>query len=347
MTNPTLSRVRFLAVFAGAWLVFPGGTAAQRAGLGTCPTADAGSVVVGFEGVVRDDESEIALPGAIVRLEYEDGDALPALEDVVVTTDENGNYRFCGLQAFRTARVRASYLLHRGKERKIDLERPQDLDLVVDLGDPAFIVFTFADADTGEPVEGATVELSPIPVGGITNEYGRATFRAIPPGNYEMTVRHLAYGEQTEQLSLDQEQFAEIRIELRVQAIALAPLEVQITGRDPWLLDNGFYEREITLGDDGYFGTWEEIQTYTMIPTLFQFKRELSIRFARRQFVLINGRPMNRLGYTSPSELREIPYRRIRGIEAYACSDAPDEIMIQIAHDMPIGDCNLIAIWTR
>jgi len=302
---------------------------------------------VGFEGIVLDDESDVPLPGAVIRLEYEDESGQPDLEDVTTTSDENGRYRFCELQAFRSAKVRATYLLHRGKEEKIDLERPKDLELKVDLGDPAFIVFTIVDAESGEPVQGATIEMAPIPVAGVSNEFGRSTFRAIPPGDYEMTIRHIAYGEQTQNLVLGEEQVAEIRVELDVQAIALEPLRVEVTGRDAFLLDNGFYERKLSIADDGYFGTWEDIKSYTMVSTLFQYKRELFVRFRRNQFILINGRPMDRSVTRSLRELNELPYSRIRGIEAYSCSDAPPEIMIQVRADVPIGDCNLIAIWTR
>lgn len=343
----SLLLVRPALLIALSCLALPSALAGQRAAAGSCPIGDAGTVSVGFEGTVIDEESELPLPGAIVRLEYEEEEGMPALEDVVAYADESGNYRFCELAAFRKARVRATYLLRRGKERRIDLERPQDLELEVDLGKPAFIVFTIADAETGAPVEGATVELAPIPVGGVTNEYGRATFRAVPPGDYDMTIRHIAYGERTDPISLEQEQFAEMRIAVEPQAIALEPLAVEITGRDPWLLDNGFYERELELGEDGWFGEWQDIRTYERAQNLFRFNRALSIRFARRQFVLINGRPWSRLGYTSFRELEEFPFRRIRGVEAYSCSDAPDEIMIQVGTEMPIGDCNVIAIWTR
>ena len=334
-----------LAVLVGAAL--PADARAQRAGLGSCPAGDGSSVQVGFEGTVIDDESEIGLPAAVVLLRYEHEDGVPDLDEVTTTTDDAGRYRFCGLQAFRRARVSATYLMRRGDEERVDLDRPQDVELKIDLGDPAFIVFTVADAGTGEPVQGATVDLSPIHVGGITNEYGRVSFRAIPPGAYELTVRHIAYAERVEPIELDEDQLAEIRIDLQIQAIALEPLEVRVTGRDPYLLTNGFYERQLSIGEDGYFGTYEEIRTYTDVRTLFRFKRELSIRFARNQFVLLNGRPANRLGFGSAGELAELPYSRIRGVEAYSCSDAPDELMIQIRADVPIGDCNLIAIWTR
>lgn len=330
-----------------AALAVPAGLAAQRAAPASCPRGDTGQIQVGFEGVVRDDESEVPLPGAIVRLTYERVDGRPTPEDVTARTDQAGRYRFCGLEAFRKVKVRASYLLRRGKERTIDLERPRDVGLVVDLGNPAFIVFTIVDGTTGAPVEGASIELTPIPVAGITDSLGRVAFRAIPPGAYELTVRRIGYADRVEPLSLGEEQSAELRVELMTQAIALEPLEVQITGRDPYLLTSGFYERQQMIGEDGYFGTWKDIESYTMIGTLFRFKRELSIRFARNQFVLLNGRPISRLGYRSIAELGEVPYSRIRGIEAYSCSDAPDEIMIQIRADIPLGDCNLIAIWTR
>ncbi|MDX1396282.1 MAG: carboxypeptidase regulatory-like domain-containing protein [Gemmatimonadota bacterium] len=344
-TAPASPRRMAAAAAIVAGLAMPGAGHAQRATLGSCPTGDAGTVQVGFEGVVIDDESEVGLPAAVVRLRYEEADGLPDLEDVTTTTDDQGRYRFCGLEAFRRARVSATYLLRRGDEERVDLERPESVELKIDLGDPAFIVFTVADQGTGQPVEGATVDLSPIPVGGITNEHGRVAFRAIPPGDYELTVRHIGYAERVEPISLDEEQLAEMRIELQTQAIALEPIEVQVTGRDPYLLTNGFYERKLSM--EGYFGTYEEIRTYTDIRTLFRFRRELSIRYSRNRFVLLNGRPMSRLGFDTVGELSELPFSRVRGVEAYSCSDAPDELMIQIRADVPIGDCNLIAIWTR
>ena len=332
---------------APAGFLAPASLAAQRAAAGTCPVGDPGQVVVGFEGIVVDEESEVALPGAVVRLEYEPEEGRETPESVTARTDEAGRYRFCELEAFREVRVSATYLLRRGEERKVRLERPRDVELVVDLGNPAFIVFTIVDAVTGGPVAGATIELAPLPVGGITDSQGRAAFRALPPGDYELSVRHIAFSDRTEQISLGEEQFAELRVELVTQAIAVAPLEVQITGRDPYLLQTGFYERELQLGEDGWFATKPDIEPYRMFRTLFEFKRELSIRFHRNQIVLINGRPMSRLGFNSVRELNELPYSRVRGIEAYSCSDAPDDLMIYIRMDVPIGDCNLIVIWTR
>jgi len=344
-----MNRATPLVVTAGIamGLTAPSTLTAQQADSVSCPEGDPSHIEVGLTGVVRDDESGLGLPGATVRLTYLAEAGRPTPGEVTVQADEVGQYNVCGLEAFRKVRVRARYLGRAGKARTIALESTQDIDLIIDLGNAAFLIFTVADASTGAPVRGATVDLTPIRTGGITDSLGRAAFRGIPPGDYQMNVRHIGYAERTDTIEVKEGQLAELRVELVAQAIALEPLEVKITGRDPYLLDNGFYERQQLIGKDGYFGTRKEIESYTMIGTLFQFKKELSIRFARKQFVLLNGRPISRLGYRSIRELREVPYSRIRGIEAYSCSDAPDEIMIQVRAEVPIGDCNLIAIWTR
>jgi len=333
-------RHAFLAALAALCLA-PGSVSAQRASTGACPIGDGERIEVGFEGTVRDDESDVPLPGALVLLRYEEREGLETPPDVSTRTDQLGRYRFCGLEAFREVRVTASYLLRRGREQSVELERARTVDLVVDLGDPAFIVFTVASAETGAPIEGATVDLSPIPVGGITDSLGRVAFRAVPPGDYDLTVRHIAYADAEQTVELDEDQMAELRLELRTRAIAVAPIEVRVTGRDPYLLQSGFYERQEEI--DGYFGTRDDIQTYTTSENLFRFNRALSIRYRRNQFILLNGRPISRLG----TPIRELPFHRIRGIEAYPCNDAPDGLMIYIRADIPISDCNLIAIWTR
>ena len=40
--------------------------------------------------------------------------------------------------------------------------------------------------------------------------------------------------------------------------------------------------------------------------------------------------------------------RGVRGIESYPCFEAPPEVFNRIpAVDMPMGDCNVLMIWTR
>ncbi|MCG8467646.1 MAG: carboxypeptidase-like regulatory domain-containing protein [Gemmatimonadetes bacterium] len=301
---------------------------------------------LGIEGVVRDKDSEVPLPGASVLIRYEAKEGLPTPEEVLVQADESGRYQACGLEAFREVRIRATYSVRRGDERKLELEGPRFVDLEVDMGDAAFLVFSVVAADDGRPVEGARIDLSPLPLGGVTDSLGRLAFRAVPPGTYDLGVRHIAYADREEELSIVSEQTAEFRIELVTQAIAVAPLDVQITGRDPYLLTSGFYERREAI-EDSYFATHPEIEPYRMFRTLFRFKRELAVRFRRNRVVLINGRPASRLGFDDVGSLNEIDFERVRGIEAYLCSDAPRELQRWLPLGIPLTNCNLIAIWTR
>ncbi len=311
-----------------------------------CQRVGSSDLELGIEGMVRDEESEVPLPGATVVIRYESERDLATPEEVTVEADENGRYQACGLVAFREVRIRAAYSVRRGKERRIDLDRPKFVDLEIDMGDAAFVVFSVVAADDGRPVPGARLDLSPLPIGGITDSLGRVTFRAIPPGTYGLHVEHIAFASRDEELNVLSDQTVELRIELVTQAIALEPLEVTVTGRDPYLLTSGFYERRESI-EDGYFGTYPEIESYQMFRTLFQFNKALSVRYRRNQVIFLNGRRASRLGYTSGASLNDINFRRVRGIEAFPCNEAPPDLQRFLEMDILTTDCNLIAIWTR
>ncbi len=310
-----------------------------------CEQLGIASLEVGLDGIVRDEESDVPLPGATVVIRYESERGMATPEDVTVETDENGRYHACGLVAFREARVRALYRSQRGKERRVDLDRSRFVELEVDLGDAAFLVFSVVAAENQRPVAGASIDFSPLAISGVTDSLGRVALRRVPPGTYGLHVQHIAYAPLDTEISVLSDQTAELRIELNTRAIALAPIEVRVTGRDPYLLTSGFYDRRLAM-DDGYFATFPEIDHFTHLGQVFQFKRELSIKYRRRQLILLNGRPANRLGFTARN-LGELRFSTVRGIEAYRCSEAPPEILNQVPNTMMLSDCNLIAIWTR
>lgn len=335
------ARALGLAVLSLA-LAPPRAVTGQAQALEACPAGDPGRVQVNLGGVVRDRESGVRLPGAAVRLSYDELEGEDTPQDRTTRTDRQGRFRLCGLDAFRAATVRATYNLRRGRERDVSLERDERLELEVDLGDSAFLVFSVVEAETGRPVQDATVSLAPIPLSGITDSLGRVAFDRVPPGDYDLAVRHIAYAPRDDAVTVHEDQNAELRLELVTQAIAVEPLEVRITGRDPYLLTSGFYERREAI--DGFFGTAEEISSYTTANLLFRFNRALSVRYRRNRTILINGRPLSRTAI----RLNEIPYRDIRGIEAYPCTEAPPRLMLAIpAIDRPSGDCNIVAIWVR
>lgn len=347
VTHPPLRGIApFLALAAVA--LAPGPAAGQEEEeeriLRICRQLGQAELEVGIEGMIRDDESQVPLPGATVRIRYEAERGRPTPEDVRVEADERGRYQACGLEAFREIRVRPNYRSRRGKERKVELDRSRFVDLEVDMGDAAFVVFSVVNAADGRPVAGAQIDFSPLPVSGVTDSLGRVAFRSLPPLTYGLRVAHIGYAPLDTEINILTDQSAEFRVELNTRAIALAPIEVRVTGRDPFLLTSGFYERRQSI-DEGYFATYPEIDQFIDLGQVFRFKRELSIRYRRNQLILLNGRPASRLGFTRRN-LGELKFETVRGIEAYRCSEAPPEIMNQLPNTMLLTDCNLIAIWT-
>ncbi|MDE2661935.1 MAG: carboxypeptidase regulatory-like domain-containing protein [Gemmatimonadota bacterium] len=343
---PLLAPAAALVLAAAALAPFPaaGQEEEEERILRACRQLGQAELEVGIEGTIRDDESRVPLPGATVLIRYEAERGLTTPEDVRVEADERGRYQVCGLEAFREIRVRSTYRARRGKERKVELDRSQFVDLEVDMGDAAFVVLSVIDAADGRPVAGARIDFSPLPVSGVTDTLGRVAFRSMPPLTYGLRVAHIGYAPLETEINILTDQRAEFRVELNTQAIALAPIEVRVTGRDPFLLTSGFYERRQSI-DEGYFATHPDIDQFIHLGQVFQFKRELSIRYRRNQLILLNGRPAIQLGYHR-GNLSEIPLDRVRGVEAYRCIEAPPEILNAVPIRMKMRSCNLVAIWT-
>jgi hypothetical protein len=208
------------------------------------------------------------------------------------------------------------------------------------------LVVISVTAGAEEPVEGALVEFVDLGRAGLTDQNGRAAFRRLPVGPHRFVVRHIGFEEREGVLEISSGSEREYRVQVEPRAIAVEPLTVTVTGRDPYLVQAGFYDRAASI-DPGYFATLEEIEHYQTFETLFKFQRELTVRYHRPLVVLLNGTPASRRGYRSPRDLDEFDFGAVRGIEAYACADAPPEIMKWIPIEMGLTRCNVIAIWTR
>ena len=346
-----MDRPYLMAVLLVAAATVPGQARAQEAEeeedrtIRSCEQLGNAALEVGIDGIVRDEESQVPLPGAIVVIRYEDERGMATPEDVRVVTDDNGRYQACGLVAFREARVRALYRSQRGGERRVNLDRARFVELEVDLGDAAFLVFSVVAADDLQPVVGAELDFSPLRISGVTDSLGRVSFRTVPPGTYSLHVEHIAFASVDTEINVLTDQTAEYRVQLNTRAIALAPIEVRVTGRDPYLVTSGFYDRRDGI-EDGYFATYAEIDNYIHLGQVFRFKRELSVKYRRKQLILLNGRLANRLGLNA-GNVGELPFNMVRGIEAFRCSEAPPHLLHRVPIGMKMGDCNLIAIWTR
>jgi len=213
-------------------------------------------------------------------------------------------------------------------------------------GASPLVVFSVVSAWDGRPVQGAFIEFPALQRGILTDSRGRGTLRDVPSGKHEVSIRHLAFESKVEEVSIDVDQAVEFRIELAPSAIAVEPLTVQVTGRDPYLVDVGFYDRR-SLVESGYFATIQEIESYTMFDTLFGFQRDLVVRHIHDSTVLfLNGLPAERFGYRGIQDFNDIPFRSVRGVEAYPCNEAPPEMMRWLPPDADLTICSIVVVWT-
>lgn len=233
---------------------------------------------------------------------------------------------------------------------------PTGLDSQVPEPDEASLtLFSVVSAEDGRPVSGAWLELTPTAgragdpsrvFRALTDERGQAAFRGLSRGRYFLRVEHLAFADRAEEIEVAGDGAAEYRIELVPRAIALEPLEVKVTGRDPYLVRSGFYDRRATI-DPGYFATFPEIEHYRTFDRLLKFQTDMVVRYTRPLVVLMDGVPAERRGFRTPRDLDDFDFRRVRGVEAYACSDAPPDILKWIPIELGLTVCNVLLIWTR
>lgn len=94
------------------------------------------------------------------------------------------------------------------------------------------------DEATGVGLEDAGLRLRPLVGGGsevtlLSGENGRFAFRRLRPGQYELKVVRIGYGEQLSYLHLDAGDAVELNVELGQEAIDLEAITVTASAR-PW-----------------------------------------------------------------------------------------------------------------
>jgi hypothetical protein len=229
-------------------------------------------------GVVRDSTASAPVAGATVSV----------IADRLVSetrTDGAGSYRVCGVPAESPVTVvawdetlasnEASLRLASGQimRRDLELSRARAADdrrpavearvtrgQAASTGQPGVVLGRVLDNESGEPVE--TVEIRLIGEGEslvrVTDGEGAFLFPRVQPGTYEVVLKHLAYGTQSDSIEVGRGELVSYEARLAMQPIELAPLAVTVQRRPvpPRLL--GFYDR-MSQGH-GYFITREDIE---------------------------------------------------------------------------------------
>ncbi len=315
--------------------VTPGSAVGQE--LGRHPSKTCSGSEARVSGTVADRATGIPLPDAEVRVGFVP-DSAAGYRWRAWHADEEGNFAGCVPASAVMVSAVASWGGRQGDTTGV--VPGSDLMLRVPLGDPGFLRMSLVEAESGRPVEGAAIRLEPFDFLALSDSLGHASMRRVPPGSYELVVTHLAYRARTDTVLVRDGEELELHIPMSQRVVALEPLTVTVTGRDPRLVAVGFYDRRDGLRE-GYFALAEEIRPYGTIGTLLEFKRELFISFPDPALVLVNGRPARLAGY---GNLDEIPLHRVRGVEAIRCGELPPEYLRYLDGSV---DCSALLIWLR
>lgn len=215
----------------------------------------------------------------------------------------------------------------------------------------ARVIARLVDARTGAPVVQAFATLENLDRRALSDSTGMVVFRDIPPGEHELSIRHVAYGEQSQTLQVESMTSMVLAVELTPVAIAVAPLEVQIEHRPRFLETEGFYDRRaVGLGSffDPQFvdrwgvGAWAEAVSF--VGLLFQ----MAPSFRASQIGCLGGSPaiyidgFRRGSLGDPIWIRGMSTWDIGAVELYGSTHGVPDFALT-----PEATCGVVVIWTR
>jgi len=195
----------------------------------TCAAPDSAAQVGTIIGRVVDAESGIAL--GFARLQLRSPDASQPIE---ARSDRRGHFAFCAVPAGQVT-VWAQIGQFGGLAGPVFLDPGRILEVTVELSSAGRSSGTLAgevvDADSGEPIEGASLLLHDLGQSSISNELGRFTFLSLPPGPHVLRVSRLGYAEAEGEIEIEQGRATETRVRLAVKPIGLDPIVVTAVRR--------------------------------------------------------------------------------------------------------------------
>jgi hypothetical protein len=197
---------------------------------------DSAEALLKVSVTVRDALSNEAVAGAVVELSGLPGRHVTDDDGTATFEVPPGWYRLA-VRKSGYATIDGDFPVSRATETTLTMRR-----LVADaLSDPGALLVKVTEAGSGSPLEAAEVSL----VGGserrLTNRRGMATFGDLRSSWVEVAVRRIGYATRTEQVLLEAERTTQVTIPMTVEAVYLAPLEVEVRSR--FLEAQGVYWR--------------------------------------------------------------------------------------------------------
>lgn len=185
----------------------------------------AGSAAV--MGRVDDRASDVPLPGARVQLGWLDELGSPHATEAV--SDSRGWFRFCSVPADVQLSATVHFLNQTAARRLFTLPEGGDEWITFRVGElaPGSLSGTLRDQDRGWGIEDAEVALLGTRHRAVSGSGGSFRFPRVPPGEYTLKVSHLAYGERSDRVRIEDGTAVNVTVNMSVDPIELAPIEVE------------------------------------------------------------------------------------------------------------------------
>lgn len=235
-------------------------------------------------GVVRGRASDEGIPGATVRLDWQEvsrmgpGRVGGQARWIVVDTDGEGLYVVCSVPGDELVMVQASFLGHESDTVQLRVQEDSYTMVELEIGLPPGVLRTgdtfttmdqegaglqgaqgqILDPETGRPVRDAEVTLTQSPgtlrVGATTDSRGFFRLQTRVPGNFLLSARALGFTPLTDEpVEILPGKLTVLELRMAPEALELAPLVVTAEARTFHLEMEGFYERKTRGLDTGIF----------------------------------------------------------------------------------------------
>lgn len=222
----------------------------------------------------------------------------------------------------------------------------------VDTGIPGRLLVRVAEFGSGRLIEGAGVSLS----GGqarITDGQGWVEFRGLSGPAAEVVVRSFGYETRTETVSLQDGRTTVVEVSLAIDAVVLAPLEVEARSRFLekqgvyWRLDRGWADHLLTRED-----LIERSETYLSDA----FRRLPGFQVIREGYraglatysgcpipVFLDGRPVGLAGLN----MNDLQPEELEFAEVYDHGRVPGRYLPVADYREPPHICGIVLLWSR
>jgi hypothetical protein len=340
--------MRYPLVFSAIFLLIRAPLTAQEEPQICAPKAD----FAALGGRVTDVKTKLPLQFAKVTLVWQQtGDRRARTKDI--NADQEGRWAFCETPPGTRIFLRASFMDQEVRGETVELEPGATKHVNVEIASPSSrITGKITDAEGGKPISDAAVSIGGGRLMGTSRNDGTFSLGEVPPGRYQLEIRHIAYGPRTDSLTVELGASTNVVAKLATSAIKLEPIAVEV--RSLLLEMSGFYDR-MARGHGSYVQYKDIERLHPLIPSDI-LRAQPGLRLERRRTqpgytvysragcpvrYFINGAKVG-----ADFQIDDIPVDWIDALEIYrGAASLPAEFQM---HSSDVNaQCGIIVIWTR